>query len=81
VSRCGICRYAASANCSAISLFTRSTVPLPDTDHRRHLQYAPPGTQMAPDGVLDLGRHQLLPLLADAIQAGALECTQQARQR
>ena len=60
---------------SAISLFTRCTVPLPHADQRRHLQYAVPGAQMRPDGVLDLGRYlgaaELLALLAHTIQAGS----------
>jgi hypothetical protein len=43
-----------------------------DANQSRHLQDAVPSLQLAPDGVLDLGRYlrtaELLPLLADTIQ-------------
>ena len=46
----------------------------PDAYHRRHLQYALPGSQMRPDGILDLGRYlrtaEPFPLLADTIKPG-----------
>jgi hypothetical protein len=58
---------AASAIVATISLFTRCTVPLPTPTSPSDLQYAVPGAQMVPDGVLDI---KFLALLTHTFRAG-----------